>query len=721
MLRYKLLLALLVLAVSASPALAEIKFSVEEPAADSTKSGIGQISGWAVSDVEIVTVEALIDGVSLGLVPYGGTRQDVAAAFPDFPNSEFSGWAMKWNFSLLEPGEHLVTIIITDLDGTEVSKDVAFSSTSFKSQFIVDSKLVQTDGAQISSPEDGVILISGAVIDGETVDIELKWDTASQQFQISKIVRDDPELENQAPEANAGPGFSVEPGETAVLEGGANDPDGNVVSYAWSQISGPGVDLVNADQLTVEFEAPEQTGSIRLRLKVTDDGGATDQDDAIIEIVEPTANKAPSVDAGPGRTLETNEVIEITGAATDSDGTIVSWYWEQLSGVPLGLQNTETSKVQITAPASAGEARMRLTVTDDDGATDDDEITVTVNEPPPPTNQSPNANAGPDRTLETNEVLEVTGSATDSDGTIVAWQWQQVSGQVVALQNATTNQLRFTAPNSAGTIVLRLTVTDDDGATDDDEVTVTVNEPPPPTNQAPNANAGPNKTVNQGDNVTVTGSGSDPDGTIDEWSWTQVSGPSVNLSGDDGPEVEFTAPETNGDIRLRLTVTDNDGDDDSDDVTITVESGGGDDDTTGETLQSMLATINAARGQTQICNGTSYPAQSPFTWSSSLADIAKQHSMDMASRGYFSHTTLGGPSMGTRVFPYWTGNRVAENIATSSNDRSNSYVVNLWMTSTSGHCEIIMNPDFTHAGVGAGHNENNNYTYHHFWTLDFGG
>jgi uncharacterized protein YkwD len=95
--------------------------------------------------------------------------------------------------------------------------------------------------------------------------------------------------------------------------------------------------------------------------------------------------------------------------------------------------------------------------------------------------------------------------------------------------------------------------------------------------------------------------------------------------------------------------------------------------------------------------------------------------MDMASKGYFSHTSEDSTSMGDRVFPYWSGTRVGENIAASSVDRSNSFVVDLWLSSTSGHCELLMSDDFTHAGIGAGHNPLNGYTYHHFWTLNVGG
>ena len=88
------LCAAVLLCSLASPAAAEITFHIEEPAEGSVRSGISLISGWAISDVGIVTVEAFINGESLGLLPYGSARGDVGAAFPDVPGSSDSGWAM---------------------------------------------------------------------------------------------------------------------------------------------------------------------------------------------------------------------------------------------------------------------------------------------------------------------------------------------------------------------------------------------------------------------------------------------------------------------------------------------------------------------------------------------------------------------------------------------------------------------------------------------------
>ncbi len=87
----------------------------------------------------------------------------------------------------------------------------------------------------------------------------------------------------------------------------------------------------------------------------------------------------------------------------------------------------------------------------------------------------------------------------------------------------------------------------------------------------PAARAGADRTVNPGASVTLDGSGSsDPDGTIQSWAWSQVSGTTVTLSGADTARATFTAPTAAGVLVFRLTVIDDAGVSASDDVTVTV-------------------------------------------------------------------------------------------------------------------------------------------------------
>jgi hypothetical protein len=80
--------------------------------------------------------------------------------------------------------------------------------------------------------------------------------------------------------------------------------------------------------------------------------------------------------------------------------------------------------------------------------------------------------------------------------------------------------------------------------------------PPPPVNQAPTANPGQDETINL--QLTLNGSGSDPDGSVVAYKWEQVSGPSCNIVAPDKAVTQVNKLQT-GTYVFRLTVTDDKG------------------------------------------------------------------------------------------------------------------------------------------------------------------
>jgi hypothetical protein len=77
-------------------------------------------------------------------------------------------------------------------------------------------------------------------------------------------------------------------------------------------------------------------------------------------------------------------------------------------------------------------------------------------------------------------------------------------------------------------------------------------------NTSPSANAGANQEVNRGEVVTLTGSGTDPEGQTLTYRWTQVAGPDVTGGPGflTGPSPTFTAPAQVSTVRFELRVTD---------------------------------------------------------------------------------------------------------------------------------------------------------------------
>ena len=94
---------------------------------------------------------------------------------------------------------------------------------------------------------------------------------------------------NRPPVVDAGADSVVLENTDVALDGSASDPDGNPVTYAWTQVAGPAVTIRDPGQASAAFTAPDVTGPVNLtfRLTVTDDRGAAASDDVTLSVQEP--------------------------------------------------------------------------------------------------------------------------------------------------------------------------------------------------------------------------------------------------------------------------------------------------------------------------------------------------------------------------------------------------------------------------------------------------
>ncbi|MEO7990609.1 MAG: PKD domain-containing protein [Chryseolinea sp.] len=392
-------------------------------------------------------------------------------------------------------------------------------------------------------------------------------DGAKSTDQVNVTVA--PEPPNQPPVANAGTDKNLTlPTNSATLNGSGTDSDGTITSYLWNFISGPGSGNSSAlDQPTLNL-TNLVIGIYVFELVVTDNRGASSTDE--VKIFVDALNQPPVANAGTDKTitLPVNSVL-IIGSGSDSDGTISSYVWEQISG-----PNTATFDTPLTSQVTAsglvqGIYTFSLRVTDDDGVVDTDQVTVLVNPVPP--NAPPIASVGPDLeiTLPTNSV-SITGSGTDSDGTIASYKWSRVSGPNTPTSTSVTQPSITYSGLIAGSYVFRLAVTDNLGAIGQKDVKVKVN--PQPANIPPVANAGSDQQITLPVNlVTLSGTGTDSDGTITQYQWLQVNGPSIATFSASSSASTQAQNLVEGIYVFRLVVTDNKTVSTFDEVAVTVK------------------------------------------------------------------------------------------------------------------------------------------------------
>ncbi|MDH3621910.1 MAG: choice-of-anchor B family protein [Gammaproteobacteria bacterium] len=105
---------------------------------------------------------------------------------------------------------------------------------------------------------------------------------------------------NTAPNAVAGANQTVGSGASVTLNGGgSNDPDGDTLTYSWTQTLGPTVSLNNASSASASFTAPAVTSDTLLRfsLAVSDPNGLNDSAEVSVTV---TATGAGSGGGGGG-------------------------------------------------------------------------------------------------------------------------------------------------------------------------------------------------------------------------------------------------------------------------------------------------------------------------------------------------------------------------------------------------------------------------------------
>lgn len=192
---------------------------------------------------------------------------------------------------------------------------------------------------------------------------------------------------------------------------------------------------------------------------------------------------------------------------------------------------------------------------------------------PDPNNIPPEADAGANRSVNSNATVPLVGSASDPDGDDgeLEISWRQIEGSpVVAISNANSVSASFFAPevSSTRTLVFELAVTDERGATVRRTVAITLLVPESPV--APTiVTPIPEQTANEGDTVTLTAEASDADGSITRYQWSFEGAEPALLEGvalgpilgnnDDTAAATFTAPAVAEVtiLEFELTVVDN--------------------------------------------------------------------------------------------------------------------------------------------------------------------
>ena len=174
--------------VLAAQVLAEsVVVNLEEPRGASLYTGISNLRGWAVAESGIAAIEIDIDGIYAFDVPMGGARGDVADAYPDFPNSNASGFSMAFNYKDLVAGDHVVMVRAISNDGNLATRSATITVSRFVSNYIQNADQVDTGTVTDVVTSGQSIQLNDLSVEGQKWDVTLSFDTATQGFAMTQI------------------------------------------------------------------------------------------------------------------------------------------------------------------------------------------------------------------------------------------------------------------------------------------------------------------------------------------------------------------------------------------------------------------------------------------------------------------------------------------------------------------------------------------------------
>lgn len=332
---------------------------------------------------------------------------------------------------------------------------------------------------------------------------------------------------NKAPVANAGGNKTLTlPNNSINLVGSGSDADGTIASFQWTKVSGPNATMTDANKSTLKLTNLVE-GSYKFKLTITDNKGAKGSGEANVNVL-------PNVSTPP---------------TTNKNGLLYSYYegsfnnlpdFSKLNSVSSGYVNTFDLSIRKKNDNFAVVFEGKIDIATSGNYTfytnSDDGSKLYINNKEVVNNDGLHGN------------IEKSGSVSLSVGQheIKVAYFDKTGGEILGVHYAGPGVSKQVIPEHK------------------------LYKPEVSQNNAPTANAGADKSITlPANSLTITGIGTDSDGTLTAYQWTKVSGPSATISDANKATVRLTNL-VEGSYIFKLTVTDNDGATAYDEVKVTV-------------------------------------------------------------------------------------------------------------------------------------------------------
>ncbi|AGA90526.1 PDK repeat-containing protein [Thioflavicoccus mobilis 8321] len=368
-------------------------------------------------------------------------------------------------------GEETTTVTVTNVSGAPIESTDGNLYLAMENITVATVTVPSADGTSVEGIPFYVFEVA-SLGPGAAVQRQVVFDNPQRaRFNVDANAYVSAGATNHKPIADAGSNANGLVGSEIRLDGsGSYDPDGDLITYSWTQTdwpNGSNVELTGTDG-PVPRLVPDVAGNYSFELIVTDDEQEASDPDTVT-ITASSVVAPPNADAGRDQQGQVGQVVTVDGtSSSDPQKLALTFAWTLVSKPPASTL-TETAisgRDQPQAsfmPDAEGQYDLQLEV-DNGTATDVD--TVVVNVLPP--NLAPVADAGSDQASQPGQAVTLDGTAShdpDNGPQALSSTWTLVSlppGSALTnadISGADTLQPTFT-PDMAGDYILRHEVSD---------------------------------------------------------------------------------------------------------------------------------------------------------------------------------------------------------------------------------------------------------------------
>jgi len=483
-------------------------------------------------------------------------------------NGELLATAKLFEYNGTSVGTHTLILTVTDSNGLSDSDDVnvfVVALDESNATVVANAGVDQSVYLKTSSTLDGSgsYALSSTIkyyewyVDGKykgywsTPTYTYPWSTSGEHNVTLKVTTTDNlvaydmmtvYVSDKTVVANAGVDQNVYlNGYTTLDASGSYALSGTITSYQWY--------IDNSIYASSSFQKYDQkwtsTGEHTVKLKVVTSDGLVAYDTMTVYV----SDKAVVANAGVDQNVYLNTSSTLDGSGSYALSSTIKYYRWHVDGLAVTV-TYNTSPTLTYTWAKTGEHTVGLEVQTADGLVAYDTMKVYVSG-----EDNFIVNAGPDQNVTIQDSVTLNGSETyNLKYKIVKYEWRE-DGTVLG-----TSPIVWLAGLDMGIHTITLTATDISGKSKSDDVVIRVIN-----GTQLMAYAGKDKYAEEGDKVTLDGSGSyDPDGNITGYRWSMDG---ATLSND---EVFESSDFAIGTHLITLTVTDNDGDEANDTVKVVI-------------------------------------------------------------------------------------------------------------------------------------------------------